>query len=65
MTLLPALAALIAGQLRGTPAQGRLRDHLGVAGAGIAIGPILGGWATTNVTWRIVFVGEVVLVAFI
>ncbi len=34
----------------------------GVAGAGIAIGPILGGWATTELTWRIVFVGEVVIV---
>ena len=37
----------------------------GVAGAGIAVGPILGGWATTELTWRIVFAGEVVLVAFI
>lgn len=36
-----------------------------MAGAGIAIGPILGGWATTEYTWRIVFVGEVILVAFI
>ena len=30
----------------------------GVAGAGIAVGPILGGWATTEASWRIVFVGE-------
>ncbi len=36
-----------------------------MAGAGIAVGPILGGWATTEVTWRIVFVGEVIIVAFI
>src|SRR5262249_11184627 len=34
----------------------------GVAGAGIAVGPILGGWVTTNLTWRLVFAGEVVLV---
>ena len=33
----------------------------GVAGAGIAVGPILGGWATTELSWRIVFAGEVVL----
>jgi MFS family permease len=33
-----------------------------VAGAGIAIGPILGGWATTELSWRVVFVGEVVIV---
>ena len=37
----------------------------GVAGAGIAVGPILGGWATTELSWRVVFVGEVVLVVFI
>ena len=34
----------------------------GVAGAGIAVGPILGGWATTELSWRVVFLGEVVLV---
>ncbi|HZY01583.1 MAG TPA: MFS transporter, partial [Dermatophilaceae bacterium] len=32
------------------------------SGAGIAVGPILGGWATTELSWRIVFAGEVVLV---
>jgi Na+/melibiose symporter-like transporter len=32
-----------------------------VAGAGIAVGPILGGWVTTDFTWRLVFVGEVVV----
>ena len=37
----------------------------GVAGAGIAVGPIVGGWATTELTWRIVFVGEVFIAAFI
>ena len=35
----------------------------GVAGAGIAVGPILGGWVTTEFTWRLVFVGEVVVAA--
>ena len=37
----------------------------GVAGAGIAVGPIVGGWATTELSWRVVFVGEVVLVLVI
>ena len=35
------------------------------AGAGIAVGPILGGWATTEYSWRIIFAGEVLLVALI
>ena len=61
--VLPALAALIAGNFEG---RDRVRAYAvigGVAGAGIAVGPILGGWATTVLTWRIVFVGEVILVA--
>ncbi|HSJ46514.1 MAG TPA: hypothetical protein VK923_17695 [Euzebyales bacterium] len=33
----------------------------GVAGVGIAVGPILGGWLTTDYTWRLVFIGEVVV----
>ncbi len=33
----------------------------GVAGAGIAVGPILGGYATTELSWRVVFAGEVVV----
>ena len=35
----------------------------GLAGAGIAVGPLLGGWVTTYLTWRLVFAGEVVVVA--
>ena len=63
--VLPALAALIAGNFEGPRRKAAYAIIGGVAGAGIAIGPILGGWATTNVTWRIVFAGEVLLVAFI
>ncbi len=37
----------------------------GLAGAGIAVGPLLGGWVTTYLTWRLVFAGEVVVVVFI
>ena len=60
--VLPALVALVAGSYSGsarTTAYGVLG---GVAGAGIAVGPILGGWLTTNATWRLVFAGEVVIV---
>ena len=63
--VLPALAALIAGNFEGARRKAAYAIIGGVAGAGIAVGPILGGWATTNVTWRIVFVGEVILVGFI
>ncbi|MBI1378048.1 MAG: MFS transporter [Frankiales bacterium] len=63
--VLPALAALIAGNYEGPSRKAAYAVIGGVAGAGIAVGPILGGWATTELTWRVVFVGEVVLVAFI
>jgi EmrB/QacA subfamily drug resistance transporter len=63
--VLPALAALIAGNFAGASRKVAYAVIGGVSGAGIAVGPILGGWATTELSWRVVFVGEVVLVIFI
>ena len=63
--VLPALAALIAGNFEGKQRLTAYAVIGGVAGAGIAVGPIVGGWATTELSWRVVFVGEVVLVALI
>ena len=63
--VMPALVALIAGNYEGKDRNVAYAVIGGVAGAGIAIGPILGGWATTELSWRIVFVGEVVLVLII
>ncbi len=63
--VMPALAALVAGNFQGKARAGAYAVLGGVGGAGIAVGPILGGWVTTNLTWRLVFAGEVVLVAFI
>ncbi len=60
--VLPAMAALIAGNFEGKERKAAYAVIGGVAGAGIAIGPILGGWATTQLSWRVVFVGEVVIV---
>lgn len=59
--VLPALVALIAGGYQGPDRAVAYGVIGGVAGAGIAVGPILGGWVTTNFTWRYVFVGEVVV----
>ncbi len=60
--VLPAMVALVAGNFEGKDRKVAYAVIGGVAGAGIAIGPILGGWATTVLSWRIVFVGEVILV---
>ena len=59
--VLPALVALVAGTYRDHDRAVAYGVLGGVAGAGIAVGPILGGWVTTDFTWRLVFVGEVVV----
>jgi len=59
--VLPAMVALVAGNFRGQDRALAYGVLGGVAGAGIAVGPILGGWATTELSWRIVFAGEVVV----
>ena len=60
--ILPAIVALVAGNFG--PA-GRPRAYGLVMGAGaiaVAVGPLIGGIATTYFSWRLVFVGEVVVV---
>ena len=63
--VLPALAALIAGNFEGKARVTAYAVIGGVAGAGIAVGPIVGGWATTVLSWCVVFIGEVILVLMI
>jgi MFS family permease len=60
--VLPAMVALVASNFQGQDRALAYGVLGGVAGAGIAVGPILGGWATTELSWRVVFAGEVVVV---
>jgi MFS family permease len=63
--ILPAIVALVAGNF---PAAGRPRAYGLVAAAGaiaVAVGPLIGGLATTYASWRWVFVGEVFVVVAI
>jgi MFS family permease len=60
--ILPAIVALVAGNF---PKEGRPRAYGLVAAAGaiaVAVGPLIGGLATTYASWRWVFVGEVFVV---
>jgi EmrB/QacA subfamily drug resistance transporter len=63
--VLPALAALVGGNYAGRDRAVAYGVIGGLAGAGIAVGPLLGGWVTTYLTWRLVFAGEVVIVVVI
>lgn len=63
--IMPAIVALVAANFR--PAD-RPRAYGLVASAGaiaVAAGPLIGGAVTTYWTWRLVFAGEVVIVAAI
>ncbi|MEV0170057.1 MFS transporter [Streptomyces sp. NPDC050803] len=60
--VLPAMAALVAESYRGRDRALAYGVIGGLAGAGIAVGPLLGGWMTTYLTWRLVFAGEVLVV---
>ncbi|MFN8621145.1 MAG: MFS transporter [Chloroflexota bacterium] len=61
--VIPAIAALIAANYEGKERALAYGLVGGVAAAAIAAGPLIGGWITTAFTWRLVFVGEVVIVA--
>jgi MFS family permease len=63
--VMPALVALVAGNFEGERRALAYGIVGGMAGVGIAVGPILGGWLTTYYSWRWVFVGEVVVAAVI
>jgi EmrB/QacA subfamily drug resistance transporter len=63
--VVPAIAALIAANYEGKERALAYALIGGVAAAAVAAGPLIGGWVTTNYTWRLVFVGEVVIVVVI
>ena len=63
--VMPAMVALVAGNFEGRDRAAAYGVRGGIAGAGVAVGPILGGWVTTNLTWRVVFAGEVVVAVMI
>jgi len=63
--IMPAIVALVAGNV---PVEGRVRAYGLIAAAAaiaVAVGPLIGGAATTYFSWRWVFAGEVVIAAVI
>jgi MFS family permease len=63
--LLPAMQSLIHGNFQG-PMQRRAYALVGASAAiAAAVGPLLGGFITTYLSWRVAFAGEVVIIAIV
>src|SRR4029079_16791544 len=63
--LLPSMQSLIHGNFEG-PMQRRAYALVGAAGAiAAAVGPLLGGFITTYLSWRFAFFGEVLIIAVV
>src|SRR5512138_3716483 len=61
--LLPAMQSLIHGNFEGA-AQRRAYALVGAAAAiAAAVGPLIGGFITTYLSWRLAFLGEVIIIA--
>jgi EmrB/QacA subfamily drug resistance transporter len=60
--VIPAIAALTAANYQGRERALGFALLGGVAGAGAAVGPLIGGFVTTALTWRVVFAAETVVV---
>jgi MFS family permease len=63
--VVPAIVSLIAATYTGKQRALAFGIVGGVAGAAIAAGPLIGGWVTTEFTWRYVFAAETVIVTVI
>jgi MFS family permease len=63
--VIPAIAALTAASYEGRERALAYALLGGVAAIAVAAGPLLGGWVTTNASWRYVFAGETVVVILI
>ncbi len=60
--VIPAIAALIAANYEGKDRALAYALVGGITAVAVAAGPLIGGWFTTNLSWRWVFAGETVAV---
>src|SRR3954468_10414798 len=60
--VIPAIASLAAANYTGKERALAFGMLGGIAGAGVAAGPLIGGFVTSALTWRVVFAGETVVV---
>jgi predicted MFS family arabinose efflux permease len=63
--VIPAIASLTAASYEGSARALAYTLLGGIAAIAVAAGPLIGGWVTTEFTWRYVFAGETVVVILI
>jgi MFS family permease len=63
--VIPGIAALTAANYQGKDRALAYALIGGITAVAIAVGPLIGGWVTTNASWRYVFAGETVIVIVI
>ncbi|MGD9571867.1 MAG: MFS transporter [Thermoleophilia bacterium] len=60
--VIPAIAALVAANYSGRRRALAFGLIGGIAAVAVAAGPLIGGWVTSNLSWRYVFAAETVVV---
>jgi EmrB/QacA subfamily drug resistance transporter len=63
--IVPAINTLVRANFKGTKRASAYGTLFGVAAAGAAFGPLVGGWLTTNLSWRYAFAAEAVIVVIV
>ncbi len=63
--IVPAINTLVRANYAGAKRASAYGVLWGVAAAGAAFGPLVGGWLTTNASWRVAFAIEAVIVVVV
>ncbi len=63
--IVPAINTLVRANYKGSKRASAYGVLFGIAAAGAAFGPLIGGWVTTTLSWRVAFAGEAVIVVIV
>lgn len=63
--IVPAINTLVRANYKGSKRASAYGVLFGVAAAGAAFGPLIGGWLTTTLSWRVAFAAEAVIVVIV
>ncbi len=63
--IVPAINTLVRANYKGSKRASAYGVLFGVAAAGAAFGPLIGGWLTTSLSWRVAFGAEAIIVLMV